>query len=45
VLTAGPARMADCFTIDLPFPRTLDLKSSDRFGELTRRIYRDLQMA
>jgi NitT/TauT family transport system ATP-binding protein len=45
VLTAGPARMADCFTIDLPFPRTLDLKSSDRFGELTQRIYRDLQMA
>jgi NitT/TauT family transport system ATP-binding protein len=45
VLTAGPARMADFFAIDLPFPRTLDLKSGERFGELTRRIYRDLQMA
>jgi NitT/TauT family transport system ATP-binding protein len=45
VLTAGPARMADFFAIDLPLPRTLDLKTDERFGELTRRIYRDLGMA
>jgi NitT/TauT family transport system ATP-binding protein len=45
VLTAGPARMADFFAIDLPFPRTLDVKSSERFGELMRRIYRGLQLA
>jgi NitT/TauT family transport system ATP-binding protein len=45
VLTSGPARMADFFTIDLPFPRTLDLKTGERFGDLTRRIYRDLELA
>lgn len=40
VLTAGPARMADNFEIDLPRPRTLDMKTNARFGEYTRRIYR-----
>ncbi|MFC3677282.1 ABC transporter ATP-binding protein [Ferrovibrio xuzhouensis] len=44
VLTSGPARMADAFTIDLPFPRTLDMKTTERFGEYTRRIYRLLGM-
>ncbi|HEX6956447.1 MAG TPA: ABC transporter ATP-binding protein [Ferrovibrio sp.] len=44
VLTAGPARMADTFTIDLPFPRTLDMKTADEFGAYTRRIYRLLGM-
>jgi NitT/TauT family transport system ATP-binding protein len=44
VLTAGPARMADYFPIDLPYPRTLDLKTSERFGEYTRRIYKLLGM-
>ena len=44
VFTAGPARMADNFEIDLPRPRTLDLKTSERFGEYTRRIYRLLGM-
>ena len=44
VLTAGPARMADNFPIDLPYPRTLDQKTSVRFGEYTRRIYRLLGM-
>jgi NitT/TauT family transport system ATP-binding protein len=29
VLTAGPARMADNFTIDLPYPRTLDIKTHE----------------
>jgi NitT/TauT family transport system ATP-binding protein len=44
VFTAGPARMADNFEIDLPRPRTLDMKTSERFGEYTRRIYRLLGM-
>ena len=44
VLTAGPARMADNFEVDLPHPRTLDMKTNERFGEYTRRIYRLLGM-
>jgi NitT/TauT family transport system ATP-binding protein len=44
VLTAGPARMADNFKVDLPHPRTLDMKTQERFGEYTRRIYRLLGM-
>ncbi len=44
VLTAGPAKMADNFAIDLPHPRTLDMKTHERFGEYTRRIYRLLGM-
>ncbi|HVB47817.1 MAG TPA: ABC transporter ATP-binding protein [Burkholderiales bacterium] len=44
VLTAGPARMADNFEIDLPRPRALDIKTHERFGEYTRRIYRLLGM-
>jgi NitT/TauT family transport system ATP-binding protein len=44
VLTAGPARMADNFMVDLPHPRTLDMKTHQRFGEYTRRVYRLLGM-
>jgi NitT/TauT family transport system ATP-binding protein len=44
VLTAGPARMADNFRVDLPRPRTLDMKTHEKFGEYTRRIYRLLGM-
>jgi NitT/TauT family transport system ATP-binding protein len=44
VFTAGPARMADNFTIDLPYPRTLDIKTHEAFGAYTRRIYRLLGM-
>jgi NitT/TauT family transport system ATP-binding protein len=44
VLTAGPARMADNFEVQLPHPRTLDIKTHERFGEYTRRIYRLLGM-
>ena len=44
VLTAGPARMADNFEISLPWPRTLDVKTQESFGEYTRRIYRLLGM-
>ena len=44
VMTAGPARMADNFEVDLPHPRTLDLKTHETFGVYTRRIYRLLGM-
>jgi len=44
VMTAGPARMADNFEIGLPYPRTLDMKTHERFVEYTRRIYRLLGM-
>ncbi len=44
VFTAGPARMADDFTIDLPHPRTLDMKTHEDFGVYTRRIYKLLGM-
>jgi len=44
VLTAGPARMADNFLVDLPYPRGLDMKTQEAFGEYTRRIYKLLGM-
>lgn len=44
VLTAGPARMADLFAIELPYPRHLDVKTTERFGAYTRRIYQLLDM-
>ena len=40
VLTAGPARMAEYFPIDLPFPRALPIKTTDEFGAYARRITR-----
>ncbi len=44
VFTAGPARMADNFQIELPEPRTLDIKTSELFGDYSRRIYHLLGM-
>jgi NitT/TauT family transport system ATP-binding protein len=44
VFTAGPARMADNFQVELQHPRTLDMKTNEKFGEYTRRIYRLLGM-
>jgi NitT/TauT family transport system ATP-binding protein len=44
VLTAGPARMADYFEVELPFPRKLDIKSSEAFGAYARRLYQRLGM-
>ena len=44
VFTAGPARMADNIQIELPEPRTLDIKTSQIFGEYSRRIYHLLGM-
>ncbi|WP_211110187.1 ABC transporter ATP-binding protein [Acuticoccus mangrovi] len=45
VLTAGPARMADYFPIDLPYPRRLDMRQSSDFGAYARRIYGLLGMS
>jgi NitT/TauT family transport system ATP-binding protein len=44
VLSASPARMADHFAIELPYPRNLEVKTTDKFGEYTRRIYHLLGM-
>ena len=44
VLTAGPARMADYFPIDLPYPRRLDMRQSPTFGQYAKRIYELLGM-
>ena len=42
VLTAGPARMADTFRIDLPSERGLDIKTTEAFGVYVKRIYAQL---
>src|SRR6201995_1471234 len=42
VLTAGPARMAKYSPIALPFPRALQIKTTDEFGVYARRIYASL---
>jgi NitT/TauT family transport system ATP-binding protein len=44
VLTAGPARMAAFFPIDLPYPRTLEIKTGEAFGRIARRVYQLLGM-
>jgi NitT/TauT family transport system ATP-binding protein len=45
VLTARPARIADNIRIELPEPRTLDVKTGEVFGEYTRRIYQLLGLS
>jgi NitT/TauT family transport system ATP-binding protein len=44
VLTAGPARMAAYFPIELPYPRTLEIKTGEAFGQIARRVYHLLGM-
>ena len=44
VLTAGPARMADFFPIDLAQPRTLSIKTTPAFGDVVRHVYQRLGM-
>lgn len=39
VLTAGPARMADTFRIELPSPRKLQVKTTPEFGQYVSRVY------
>ncbi|MFV2092512.1 MAG: ABC transporter ATP-binding protein [Hyphomicrobiales bacterium] len=44
VMSASPARMADYFKVELPYPRTLEIKTSEKFGVYTKRIYELLGM-
>lgn len=39
VLTAGPARMADHFAVDLLEERRLEIRATPEFGAYTKRIY------
>ena len=45
VLTSSPARMADDIAVDLPYPRTLEMKTHEAFGAYTRRVYDLLGMS
>jgi NitT/TauT family transport system ATP-binding protein len=45
VLTASPARMAEVIQIELPYPRTLAMKTQEAFGHYTRRIYDHMGMS
>jgi NitT/TauT family transport system ATP-binding protein len=36
--------MAEFFPVPLPYPRTLDTKTSPTFGALTKRVYELLGM-
>ena len=44
VMTSGPARLADHMEIDLPEDRHLGIKTDEKFGEYTRRIYKLLDL-
>ena len=44
VMSSSPARVADYFEVDLPHPRRLDIKTSEKFGTYTRRVYKLLGM-
>jgi NitT/TauT family transport system ATP-binding protein len=44
VLTAGPARLADDFRVELTEPRTLSVKTTEKFGQYSQRIYHLLGM-
>lgn len=39
VLTPGPARMASDITVELPYPRKLEIKTQENFGVYARQIY------
>lgn len=39
VMTAGPARMAAAIDVELPYPRTLDMKTHEEFGKYARQVY------
>ncbi len=44
VMSASPARLADYFEVDLPHPRTLKMKTGEKFGDYSSRIYKLLGM-
>jgi len=39
VMTSGPARMAARIDVDLPYPRTLEMKTHEDFGAYARQVY------
>jgi NitT/TauT family transport system ATP-binding protein len=44
VMTAGPARIKDIYTVDLPRPRNVsEIRFHHRFSELYREIWEDLR--
>src|SRR5438445_64348 len=45
VLSSGPARMAEYFPIELPFPRPLAIETPGEFGAYARRLYASLGLA
>jgi NitT/TauT family transport system ATP-binding protein len=44
VLSARPSRMIDALDINLPRPRTLDIRTSPRFGEYAVKVYKMLEI-
>ena len=44
VLSARPSRMLDCFDIELPRPRTLELKTTPEFNRYAIEIYKMLEV-
>lgn len=44
VLSARPSRMVDCFDIELPRPRTLEIKTSTEFSRYATAIYKMLEI-
>jgi len=44
VMSTSPARLADYFEVDIPHPRTLEMKSGEKFGAYSSRIYKLLGM-
>ncbi len=44
VMSASPALLADYFEVDLPHPRKLEMKTSEKFGAYSNRIYELLGM-
>jgi NitT/TauT family transport system ATP-binding protein len=43
VMSAGPGRILDTFTIELPRPRPFEVRSTPLFGEYRQRIWRHLE--
>jgi NitT/TauT family transport system ATP-binding protein len=44
VLSARPSRMIDALDIDLPRPRTLDIRTSPKLGEYALKVYKMLEI-
>jgi NitT/TauT family transport system ATP-binding protein len=44
VLSARPSRMSDALDIELPRPRTLDIRTSPKFGEYALKVYKMLEI-